>query len=102
MPRLHFQDFEIKPGTENKITIEHAGILSISAAESIIYSIFTLKENRYEKVYESTSNTGSDNISLLPGEYKIISRSNINKSSSNTNEIRVMIKSNKTYALKLQ
>ncbi len=101
LPRLHFPDFEIKPGTKNIIRIEHAGTLTISAAANSIYGIFTNKENKYEKVYESSLNTGSANISLLPGEYKIIDRTNIKKSSSATKEVTVLIKPNKTYALKL-
>ncbi len=101
LPRQYYKNYEIRGGTENKITVEVPGTLNVYATENSIYSVYVVKENKYEKIYESTIAAGSENVALLPGEYKVISRTNIQKAVGNTEEVTVVIKSNKTSQVKL-
>lgn len=101
LPRIHYEDFEIKGGVDNKIDIPLPGTLNISTTENRVYSVFVVKGDKLEKVYESSLNNTSEVIQLLPGEYKIYSRSNIKKYSSNTKANEVSIKSTKTAFLKI-
>lgn len=101
LPRLYYKDYEIRGGTDNKIVVEQSGSLNVYASENMLYSIYTVKENKYEKIYEATLAGGNETITLLPGEYKIISRSNIKKYAGNTKEVTATVKSNKTTQVKL-
>lgn len=101
LPRLYYNDYEIRGGTENKIVVDQPGALNVAASENLIYSIYTVKENKYEKIYEATLPAGTETITLLPGDYKVISRSNIKKYAGDTKEMSVNIKSNKTTQVKL-
>ena len=101
LPRLYYKDYEIRGGTDNKIVVEQSGSLNVYASENLTYSIYTVKENNYDKIYETTLPGGNETITLLPGEYKIISRSNIKKYAGNTKEVSVSVKSNKTTQVKL-
>ena len=103
LPRIHYENFNIKGGVENKIDIPLPGTLNISSTDNKIFSIYTIADGKMEKIYESTL-TGSgapEMIQLLPGEYEIFSRSNLKKSSANTKESNIIIKSNKTSLMKI-
>jgi len=101
LPRVYYYDYEIRGGTDNKIAVDVPGTLNIYSTENIIYSIYSVKENKYEKIYEATITSGNENIQLLPGEYQVISRSNIKKAAASTKENKVTIKSSKTSFIKL-
>ena len=101
VPRLHYEDFVIKGGVDNKIDIPLPGTLNISTTENKVYSIYLVKEGKLEKVYESSLNANNEMVQLLPGDYKIFSRSNIKKYSANTKDIAVTIKSAKTTIIKI-
>lgn len=99
LPRISYKNFEIKASQENKIEIELPGVLDITSADNIIFSIFTSGQDEMEKIYESTL-AGNTDIELQPGEYLIVYRSNTKKRTELTKETKVIIKSTKIYALK--
>lgn len=101
LPRMHFEDYEIKGGVESKIEIPLSGNLTVSTTDNILYSIFVMRGDQLEKVYDSQLNSTSETIQLLPGDYKVISRSNIKKVAASTKEFNVQIKSTKTSTLKI-
>ncbi|MFI5171807.1 MAG: VWA domain-containing protein [Chitinophagales bacterium] len=101
LPRLHYENFEIKGGVDNKIEISLPGTLNISAIENKIFSIYMENNGKLEKIYESTLTGSPEFIPLLPGVYKIYSRSNIKKASVNTKEVNVTIKTGKTALIKV-
>ncbi|HNA58729.1 MAG TPA: VWA domain-containing protein [Chitinophagales bacterium] len=101
LPRLHYDNYEIKGGVESKIDIPVSGTLNITLTANTTYSIYTVKNDQLEKVYENTMSAGMDPVQLLPGEYIVVSRSNIKKVAASTKEQRVQIKSAKTTTLKL-
>ena len=103
LPRIHYENYQIKGGVDNKIEIPLPGTLNISSPENKIYSIYTLTDGKLEKIYESTlmGSGASEMVQLLPGEYKIFSRSNLKKASANTKETNFTIKSSKTALVKL-
>jgi Ca-activated chloride channel family protein len=102
LPRLYYDNYEIRGGSDNKITLELPGSVNVYATENTIYSIFMVKEKKYEKIYESTLAAASETLQLLPGDYKLVFRSNIKKTAGNTKEINVTVKSNRTTQVKLQ
>jgi len=101
IPRLRYENYEIKGGIENKIDVPLPGTLSLTSTESKIYSIFVVKQNKLEKIYEGSLSGTTTMISLLPGDYKIYSRSNIKKYAANTKDISITIKSSKTSIIKI-
>lgn len=101
LPRLHYENYQIKGGVDNKIDIPVAGSLNITSTESKIYSIYVSKNGQLEKIYESSLNGNSEIVSLLPGDYVIFSRSNIKKASASTRQSAITIKSTKTTLLKI-
>ncbi len=101
LPRLHYINFEIKGGIDNKIEISLPGTLSVSSSDNKIFSIYQIKEDKIEKIYESTISGSPELVQLLPGDYKVFSRSNIKKLSANTKEINVTIKTGKTALIKI-
>ena len=100
-PRMYYTNYILKGGVNNQITIDQPGTLSVSAAENSAYAVFAVKDDIYEKEYESTTQGGTDLIQLQPGEYHVVYRSNVKKSAENTKSVTVVIKSGKTYTLKL-
>ena len=84
LPRVHYENYQIKGGVDNKIEIPLPGTLNISSPENKIYSIYTLTDGNLEKIYESTltGSGASEMVQLLPGDYKIFSRSNLKKASA--------------------
>ncbi len=101
LPRLHYEDYTIKGGTDNKIEIPVSGSMNISTLDNIVYSIFVVRGDVLEKVYDGTLNSTNEIIQLLPGDYKVVSRSNIKKQAAGTKEVNVTVKSNKSSAVKL-
>lgn len=101
IPRLHYENYEIKGGVNNKIDIPLPGTLNLSTTENKVYSIYLVKDGKLEKVYEGSLNANMESIQLLPGDYKIFSRSNIKKYSANTKDISITIKSAKTSIIKI-
>ncbi len=103
LPRLHYENYLIKAGVENKIDVPLPGTLNISSRENRIYSIYTNTNGKLEKIYEATlSGAGAaEAVQLLPGDYIIFSRSNVKKTSANTKESEISIKSSKSSILKL-
>ena len=101
LPRIHYEDYEMKGGIESKIEIPLSGNLTISTTDNILYSVFVMRGDKMEKVFDSQLNSTSETIQLLPGDYKIISRSNIKKVAASTKEFNVQIKSAKTTTLKI-
>ncbi len=101
LPLLHYENYTIKGGMENKIDIPVPGTLNISTTDNKLYSIYTEKNGKLTKIYEASINSGSDLIQLLPGDYLVVSRSNIKKVAANTKEINVTIKSAKTALIKI-
>ncbi|MEZ5014443.1 MAG: VWA domain-containing protein [Chitinophagales bacterium] len=101
LPRLHYEAYTIKGGMENKIQIELPGTLNISAHESTLYSIYRMQGDQLEKVYEKTVSLTPDLIKLLPGNYRIVYRSNIKKVAASTKEMEISIKTGKTTLIKL-
>lgn len=101
LPRIHYEDYELKGGIESKIEIPLSGNLTISTTDNILYSVFVMRGDKMEKVFDSQLNSTSETIQLLPGDYKIISRSNIKKVAASTKEFNVQIKSAKTTTLKI-
>lgn len=101
LPRIHYEDYELKGGIESKIEIPLSGNLTISTTDNILYSVFVMRGDKMELVFDSQLNSTSETIQLLPGDYKIISRSNIKKVAASTKEFNVQIKSAKTTTLKI-
>lgn len=101
LPRIHYENYELKGGVENKIEIPMSGSLNISTTDNVLYSIYVVRNDRLEKVYEGQLNGGSEILQLLPGDYKVISRSNIKKVAAGTRETNVSIKSSKSTAVKI-
>jgi len=103
LPRMHYENYQIKGGVDNKIEIPLPGTLNISSPENKIYSIYAITDGNMEKIYESTltGSGGSEMVQLLPGEYTIFSRSNIKKASANTKTSNFTIKSSKTALVKI-
>jgi Ca-activated chloride channel family protein len=101
LPRIHYEDYVLKGGVDNKIDIPLSGNLNVTITSSTTFSIYTIKNDQLEKVYENIMSAGTDAVQLLPGEYVVISRSNIKKVAASTKEQRVQVKSSKTTTLKL-
>ncbi|MBC8047597.1 MAG: VWA domain-containing protein [Fimbriimonadaceae bacterium] len=101
LPGIQYPNYEIKAGQQNKIEIELPGVLDLTTKDNLLYSIFITKDNKLEKIYENNLANGNHEIELLPGDYTIVYRSNTKKRTENTKEIKVSIRSTKTYALNL-
>ncbi len=101
LPAIHYDNYEIKGGIESKIDVPLSGGLTVSTTDNIIYSVFLVTDDKMEKVYDSQLNSTTETIQLLPGNYKVISRSNIKKVAASTKEFNVQIKSSKTTTLKI-
>lgn len=101
LPRLQYPNYTLKGGVENLLEIPMAGSLNITTTDNIIVSIFRVQQDELEKVYETQIVSSSHLVRLLPGEYKVISRSNIKKVAASTREFPISIKSNKSTSLKI-
>lgn len=102
LPRLVYKEFEIKTGDANKIVVEKSGTLSINAKDNFIYSIYQFKGNDLVQIYASTINKTIANIEILPGDYLVVYRSNVQKSAEATQQVNVSVKTNRTTSLTLQ
>lgn len=101
LPRIHYENYDLKGGVDNKIEVPVQGTLSLTSAESKVYSIYVVNNDKLEKIYEGSLSGSTTMITLLPGDYKIYSRSNIKKYAANTKDISVTIKSAKTSIIKI-
>lgn len=101
LPVLFVDGYDIRPSVTNKLDIEQSGMLSINATDNMQVSILYKRNGNLEKIWESGLNKEIVSIELLPGEYTVVYRSNTRKSTENTREKIVQMKSGKTYVLKI-
>lgn len=102
LPRVQYYNYEIVSGATGKITIETPGLLSVNASDNFLFSIYQLKGNDLNKIYETALQKSMTSIELLPGSYMVVYRSNSKKSAEGTMQVMVNIKSNKTTSLQLK
>ena len=98
---LFIEDYDMRPSVVNKVDIDQSGILSINATDNMQVTILYQRNGKLEKIWESGLNKEIASIELLPGEYTVVYRSNTRKSTENTREKIVQMKSGKTYVLKI-
>lgn len=101
LPRLKFNDVKINQYETTKIQIDRLGRLTIYASELKSVSIYTVNDGVWEMIKSFPSVGEKTNLDLLPGEYKLVYRSNIFKISHLTETIPVKINSGKTTNINL-
>lgn len=102
LPRVQFNNYAIRPGANNKIVIQKSGILSINAKENFIFSIYHQVGNDLVQIYAGSLQKSNTDIEIQPGDYLVVYRSNTRKSTLNTVQVNVNIRTNRTTSLTLQ
>ncbi len=91
LPRLYFNNIEIKQSQTYKIEIPKPGMLSYSCAREITGAIFKNDTKTDEWVYNLQTAQMHDMIELLPGKYKIIYRELSSMKTMHTRKVEFII-----------
>lgn len=74
LPRLSYKKVAINGEQTQSIKIPVPGYLYLSKGQIPTGGIFMMEQNKLHKIYSLGSNSVSENITLLPGHYRIIYR----------------------------
>lgn len=75
IPPLNFHNLNIANNKDNVIKLSPPGMLTISYSSPIFGDLYSYKDGQMVKCYTLNSAKNIENLSLLPGKYKIIYRS---------------------------
>jgi Ca-activated chloride channel family protein len=75
IPSRSYANLSIKRGKSNEIILPAPGLLNITYSSDIYGDLYVYRNNILEKCMMLSTNKSIESISLLPGKYKIIYRS---------------------------
>jgi Ca-activated chloride channel family protein len=75
IPAMFYSDLAINRGKTNEIVLAAPGLLNITYSSDIYGDLYVYKNGILEKCLMLSTNKNIESISLLPGKYKIIYRS---------------------------
>lgn len=101
LPRMYIDDVEIKQSYTTTVELPQPGIASLMLPTYGYGSLYVLKKNKLEWVYNIKPNTTQESLILLPGKYKIVFRSKNQKKSMFTIERDFEIQSGMSNQIKL-
>lgn len=101
LPRTIMKNMQIDEAKTNTIKIPKAGTLLATPTEAGVASIFQEKENQLVKVYDFYSIKSQKTISLQPGNYVVVFRTDKFKQAERTKQVPVQIISGKTSSIRL-
>lgn len=101
LPRIIVKDVEIKQSSTTTIEIPRPGFLTVSSNSVGYGSMYLLRNNQMEWIYNLNSNNRKESIILQPGTYKIVYRAANAKQSIYTTTRLFEIKSGSTLAVDL-
>jgi Ca-activated chloride channel family protein len=96
LPRIEMNNIDISQSKTTNISIPPPGNLNIEKNGEIYGGVFYLKENVWIKLQEFKYKLLQENVSLQPGNYRIIYRNKANKRMKQTVNKDIVIKSNQT------
>jgi Ca-activated chloride channel family protein len=74
-PSRSYANLSIKRGKSNEIILPAPGLLNITYSSDIYGDLYVYRNNVLEKCMMLSTNKNIEAISLLPGKYKVIYRS---------------------------
>jgi Ca-activated chloride channel family protein len=93
LPRLYFNNIDIKQSETTKIEIPRTGYLYYTCPRKIYGAIFQFDKKTDEWVYNLNPNVLEDNLELLPGKYKVVYREADSNKTVHTREVEFTIRS---------
>ena len=75
IPAKFYSDLVIKRGKTNELVLPTPGLLNITYSSEIYGDLYVYKNGILDKCMTLTTTKNIESISLLPGKYKIIYRS---------------------------
>lgn len=99
-PRTYLYDVEINQSTDTKIELPNTGQLSILRNYSGHGAIFAKRNGGIEWVLDLNDKAKSETVRLLPGNYKIMFRANMDHNAKNTKWKDFSIKSGATTSIR--
>lgn len=101
LPRLIINDVSIKQSSTTTVEITRPGLLTILSSTPGYGSIYVRREKGMEWIYNFNANTKNESITLQPGQYLLVFRSQSAKESIYTIKKNFEIKSGSSVALEL-
>lgn len=83
-PKIHLTGIEIEQSSNTKVEIAQPGKISVYTSQSMLGSIYQMKNNKMEWVCKINPHLRREIIVLQPGNYKLVYRPRISNRSYNT------------------
>ena len=101
LPRIYINDLEIKQSTTTKIKIPTPGIVNFLMTKEGFCSIYTLKKQELEWIYNMPLGINHETLIMQPGTYKVIYRPKYAKRSYYTIGKSFVVKPGSSQSIKL-
>lgn len=99
-PRLKINDVQVDQSSTTTIEVPPPGILNIIRSSSGRTDVYKHEKNELNWVYQLAESSQSENLYLLPGNYKIVHKPKSAKGSGFTSEQNVTIKSHSSSTIR--
>ncbi|MEI6347545.1 MAG: VWA domain-containing protein [Bacteroidota bacterium] len=93
LPRLQIKNIEVKQNHTVTVDVPAPGVAEINKGTEGNGSLFVIRDNKMEWIYNLSTNTKKENVLLQPGSYKIIFRSRYSNQTVDSKEVNFEIKS---------
>jgi Ca-activated chloride channel family protein len=93
LPRVQIKNIEVKQNHTVTVDIPAPGVAEINKGTEGNGSLFVIRDNKMEWIYNLSTNTKKENVLLQPGSYKIIFRSRYSNQTVDSKEVNFEIKS---------
>ena len=101
LPRIYVNDLEIKQSTTTKVSIPTPGIVNFLMNKDGFCSIYTLKNQELEWIYNIPLDVNHETLIMQPGTYRVVYRPKYAKRSYYTTEKSFVVKSGSSQSIKL-
>jgi len=101
LPRIYVNNLDIKQSTTTKVNIPVPGIVNFLMSNVGICSVYAIKNQELEWIYNVNPNVKHETLILQPGTYKVVFRPKFAKRSFYTTEKSFVVKSGSSQSIRL-
>lgn len=94
LPRLNIKNIQVSQNQTTTVEIPAPGVVDINKGSEGNGSLFVIRDNKMEWIYNLGTNTKKESLLLQPGQYKIIFRSRYSYQTSDSKEVNFEVTSN--------